>query len=302
MIASPSVSAAVSLVPRKTNFLIRTLLAALVKTPGMKIPGVFLCLYLLSFAPVFALAECGSASGELLQVARVSDGDTLKLQDGRSVRVLGINAPEITHGQKAGQPFGRESRAAAQAFIDASKGKVRLGLERETHDHYGRLLAHVYDSRGRSLAAAQLRKGMALQIAVPPNNLQMQCLFNLEQGARQKTVGLWRDNYWQPLPTQSMRGDEGGFRFVRGRITKVDINSAVWLEFEGKLVARVAKKDWPLFGDQKQGWQKPDWLALKGKKVELRGWITAQKSKRSQQFKPLVVQLRSPSSLKVIAE
>ena len=259
----------------------------------MKISGVFLCLLF----SVVAIAECGTPSGELLQVVRVSDGDTLRLQDGRSVRVLGINAPEVAHGKNVGQPFGPESRAAAQAFIDASKGKVRLGFEQERRDHYGRLLAHVYDSRGRSLAAAQLRAGMALQIAVPPNTTQMQCLSELELIARNKSLGLWRDSYWRPLPTQSMSGNEVGFRFVRGRITKVDINSAVWLEFEGKLVARVAKRDWPLFANGKS-----DWLALKGKTVELRGWIRSQKSRRSQQFKPLVMQLRSPSSLKVIAD
>lgn len=263
----------------------------------MKISGVFLCLGFLYCTSSAAFAECGLASGELFQVARVSDGDTLKLTDGRSVRVLGINAPEIAQGQKAGQPFGLESRAAAQAFIDAGKGKVRLGFERETHDRYGRLLAHVYDSRGRSLAAAQLRNGMALHIAVPPNTAQAQCLLAFERDARQKNQGLWRDSYWRPLPAQSLRGNETGFRFVRGRIAKVDISSAVWMEFEGQLVVRVAKKDWPLFG-----YQKSDWLAFKGKSVELRGWITSQQSRGSQKFKPLVLQLRSPSSLTVIAE
>lgn len=266
----------------------------------MKIPGVFLCLF---FFPIIALAECGLPAGELLQVARVSDGDTLKLQDGRSVRVLGVNAPEITHGKKAGQPFGRESRAAAQKFIDAAQGRVRLGLEQETQDHYGRLLAHVYDSRGRSLAVAQLRAGMALQIAVPPNTAQKQCLLENERNARKKSLGLWRDSYWQPLLIQSLRGDETGFRILRGRIAKVDINSAVWLEFDGKLVARVAKKDWPAFG-----YQKSDWLALQGRVVEVRGWIsprkskTAQSSKGARQFKPLVMQLRSPSSMKAVAD
>lgn len=266
----------------------------------MKIPGVFLCLFSL-FSPALVVAECGLPAGELVQVARVSDGDTLKLQDGRSVRVLGINAPEIVHGNKPGQPLGRESRAAAQTFIDAGNGKVYLGFERETHDHYGRLLAHVYDSRGRSLAAAQLSSGMALQIAVPPNIAQMDCLLSAEREARQKSLGVWRNKYWQPLPTLSLRGDEAGFRLVRGRIAKVDINSAVWLELEGKLVAKIAKKDWPLFADQKNGWQKSDWLTLKGKAVELRGWIRPQQSRRSQQFKPLVMQLRSASSIKVTA-
>jgi len=266
----------------------------------MKISGVFLCLL---FLPIIALAECGLPSGELLQVARVSDGDTLKLQDGRSVRLLGVNAPEITHGENAGQPFGREARAAAQKFIDAAQGRVRLGVEQETQDHYGRLLAHVYDSHGRSLAVAQLRAGMAVQIAVPPNTAQKQCLLEHERDARKKSLGLWRDSYWQPLPTQSMRGDEAGFRILRGRIAKVDINSAVWLEFDGKLVARVAKKDWPAFG-----YQKSEWLALRGREVELRGWISPRKakatpsSKGARQFKPLVMQLRSPSSMRVSAK
>ncbi len=263
----------------------------------MKIPGVFLCLSVALLPSAGVFAECGSPSGEFLSVARVSDGDTLKLADGRSVRVLGINAPEVTHGQKTGQPFGRESRAAAQAFVDASKGKVRLGFERETHDRYGRLLAHVYDGRSQSLAATLLRSGMALHIAVPPNTAQIHCLSKLESGARSESLGLWRDKYWQPLPTTSLRDNQTGFRFVRGRITKIDINSAAWLEFEGQLVARVAKKDWALFG-----YQQSDWFALKGKSVELRGWITSQKSRRSQQFKPLVMQLQSPSSMKVIAE
>ena len=263
----------------------------------MKIPGVFLCLLF----PLVAVAECGLPAGEPVKVARVSDGDTLKLEDGRSVRVLGINAPEIAHGAKPGQPLGRESRAAAQAFIDASKGRVRLGFERETKDHYGRLLAHIYDAKGRSLAAAQLRGGMALQIAVPPNSAQARCLADIERAARKQSPGLWRNAYWQPLPTKSMRGDETGFRQVRGRVSKVSINSSVWLEFEGKLVARVAKKDWQAFGNQKS-----DWQALKGRELELRGWISPQKSKakpgsNSQPFKPLVMQLRSPSSMNMIA-
>lgn len=298
LIASPSVSAAVSLVPRKTNFLTLSLLAVLAKTPGMKIPGVFLCL-LFSYG---AFAECGKPTGASVLVARVSDGDTLKLQDGRSVRVLGINAPEITHGKKAGEPLGRESRAAAQVFIDATQGRVRLGVERQNLDRYGRLLAHVYDKNGRSLAVVQLRAGMALQIAVPPNTAQKQCLLQSEQEARGKRRGLWRNSYWQPLPTKAMRGTETGFRQLRGRITNVSINSAVWLEFEGKLVARVAKKDWSAFG-----YQKADWLALKGKEVELRGWISLQKTqvakgaKKTQRLKPLVLPLRSPTSMKVIA-
>ncbi len=92
-----------------------------------------------------------------------------------------------------------------------------------------------------------------------------------------------------------MRGDETGFRLISGRVAKVDINSAIWLELDGKLVVRIAKKDWPLFG-----YSQRDWQSLKGWWLEVRGWVGKQSSKRSQQFKPLVMQLRSPSSLMVI--
>jgi micrococcal nuclease len=265
----------------------------LAKTPGMKIPGVFLCLLL----PLCAFASCGQPSGQLLQVARVLDGDTLKLIDGRSVRLLGVNAPEIAHGQQKAQPFGRESRIAAQQFIDQSYGYIRLGFERELRDHYGRWLAHIYDQRGRSLAEMQLRKGMALQIAVPPNIAYASCFERFEKTARQQRLGVWREAYWQPLSSVSLAETDTGFRHIRGRITQVNINSAVWLEFEGKLVVRVGKKDWPLFA-----YKKADWLALKGREIELRGWIAKQKSKRSSSFKPLSMQLRSPSSMKVIAK
>lgn len=158
-------------------------------------------------------------------------------------------------------------------------------------------MAHVYDSSGRSLAAAQLRAGMAMQIAVPPNIAQAQCLAAIEPDARKAQLGIWRDRYWQPLPSKAMRGAEVGFRLVSGRVAKVDINSAVWLELEGKLVLKVAKRDWQAFGYSKQ-----DWLDFKGRKLEVRGWVSAQQSRRSQQFKPLVMQLRSPAAVSVIAD
>lgn len=261
----------------------------------MKIPGVFL--YLLFSLPSFA--DCGHPSGALLKVARVSDGDTIKLEDGRSVRVLGMNAPEIARGQTPAQPLAREARVAAQVFIQRAGGKVRLGFERERKDHYGRLLAHVYDASGRSLAAELLQKGLALQIAVPPNTEQAKCLLTFERRARTRGVGVWKNNYWNAYPARSLTIRDTGFRHLRGRVARVDVNSSVWLEFDGNLVARIAKKDWPQFGYKKQ-----DWLALKGQTVEVRGWLVARKAQQAdgrRPLKPLMLQLRSPTALQVNA-
>ncbi len=274
-------------------------MASLKKTPGMKVPGVFLCLCLsLSSFSLSSVADCGHPTGGLLSVARVSDGDTIKLEDGRSVRVLGMNSPELARGQVPAQPLGREARAAAQAFIQRAGGKVRLGFERERSDRYGRVLAHVYDASGRSLAADLLQKGMALQISVPPNIEQEKCLLVFEQRARTRGVGVWRSTYWNAYPAKTLSSQDTGFRLLRGNVTRVDINSSVWLELEGNLVVRIAKQDWPAFGYSEQVWR-----ALKGKQVDVRGWVVARKVPKTsgRQLKPLVLQLRSPAALQVNA-
>lgn len=263
----------------------------------MKIPGVFLCL--LFSLPSFS--HCGHPTGPLLKVARVSDGDTIKLEDGRSVRVLGMNAPEIARGQKPAQPLGREARAAAQLFIQRAGSRVRLGVEREREDRYGRLLAHVYDPSGRSLAVELLRQGLGLQAAVPPNDDQAECLSGFEQLARQRAQGVWCNSYWNAFPVSGLSATDAGFRHLRGRVVKVDVNSSVWIEFEGVLVAKVAKKDWHTFG-----YSARDWLSLRGREVELRGWVAPRQVKssgaqtRATRFKPLLLALRSPTSLRVI--
>ncbi len=295
LIASPSVSAAVSVAPRSNWCALQLkLMQQFKKTPASLLAGVFLCL--LSSASV--LAECGRPDTASIAVAKVQDGDTLKLSDGRSVRVLGINAPEITVGQKRGQPLGQEALVSARKFVAQAGGEVRLGFDVEKRDHYGRWLAHVYDNSGRSLAVEQVRAGMAFQISVPPNRAQESCLSSVEARARKNPSGVWRNSYWSSFPSTSLTTSDTGFRLVRGKVARVDVNSSVWIELEGELVAQIKKSDWQAFG-------RSDWQSLVGKTLEVRGWITARKDSGSskegkRRFKALVISLRAPSSLKVI--
>lgn len=294
LIALPSVSAAASVAPRNNWCALQLeLMQQFKKTPVSLLTGVFLCL--LSSSSL--LAECGHPETAVIAVAKVQDGDTLKLADGRSVRVLGINAPEITVGQKRGQPLGQESLASARRFVAQAGGEVRLGFDAEKRDHYGRWLAHVYDKSGRSLAAEQIRAGMAFQVSVPPNGAQESCLSSIESRVRKNPSGVWRNPYWSGFPSDALALSDTGFRLVRGKVARVDVNSSVWIEFEGELVAQIKKSDWPAFGRR-------DWKSLEGKKLEVRGWIVARKNKGGsngkRQFKPLMMGVRSPSSLKVI--
>ena len=80
------------------------------------------------------------------------DGDTLRLPDGRRVRLPSIDAPEL------GRPFATE----AAAFLASRLAGRRLSLHPPDppRDDYGRLLADVA-ADGESVSAALVERGLA---------------------------------------------------------------------------------------------------------------------------------------------
>jgi endonuclease YncB( thermonuclease family) len=75
-------------------------------------------------------------------VASITDGDTLRLRDGRRVRLVQIDTPE-THGQRE---CGGDAAAGALASRVPPGTRVRLVADAATDpiDRYGRLLRYVY--------------------------------------------------------------------------------------------------------------------------------------------------------------
>ncbi len=63
-------------------------------------------------------------------VKKVADGDTLTIvtreRTKLRVRLYGIDAPEIRHGKKPGQPYGEEAKAALRGMV--LERKVRLDI------------------------------------------------------------------------------------------------------------------------------------------------------------------------------
>ena len=88
------------------------------------------------------LAFCPSPGPlPLVSVAKVVDGDTLRLVDGRSVRLIGINTPELGRDGRKAEPFAVAAQRRLRALVEASNGRVGLVPGRESKDRYGRTLA-----------------------------------------------------------------------------------------------------------------------------------------------------------------
>ena len=96
---------------------------------------------------------------EWFYVKWVHDGDTISLTDGRHIRYIGINAPEIDHDNKKAEPFGYQAKKYNEKLVLSKR--IRLDLDKEDYDRYGRLLAYVFLTDGTFVNNALIKNGYA---------------------------------------------------------------------------------------------------------------------------------------------
>jgi endonuclease YncB( thermonuclease family) len=211
-----------------------------------------------------AQAFCPTPSGMTsVAVQRVVDGDTLRLSDGRSVRMIGLNTPELGKKGRSDEPFAVAARKRLEALVASSDGRVGLLPGKESKDHYGRTLAHVYGADGANLEAQMLAEGLGFQVAVAPNVDLVACQQAAERNARQAGLGVWR----QSPVLKAEQISTSGFAVLSGRVSKVQRNrGGVWIELQDSVVLRVA----PNLLDR---FDVASLERLKGRQVEARGWV-----------------------------
>src|SRR5690606_32274128 len=177
------------------------------------------------------------ATGPLsrVEVAAVTDGDTLRLRDGRRVRLIGVNAPELGGKGRSAEPFAQASKRRLQALIDASDGRIGLLPGQQARDQYGRVLAHAFDLQGTNLVqgtnleAALLAEGLGYFVAIAPNTALAACHRRAEQQAREASRGLWRRS--PTTAAENLR--RAGFAVVRSEEHTSELQS------REKLVCRL---------------------------------------------------------------
>jgi micrococcal nuclease len=141
---------------------------------------------------------------EDILVSRAVDGDTLKLENGERVRLIGIDTPEVHESQK----LYRDSQKSGQDILTIKKlgkkawdftkelveGKrVRLEFDVEKHDKYDRLLAYVYLKDGTFVNAEIIKQGYASLMTYPPNVKHVDTFKQLYRQARENNRGLWKE-------------------------------------------------------------------------------------------------------------
>lgn len=250
--------------------------------PFLFVQGALLLFVLFSTLPAFACSLDSAA--ESAAVDYVYDGDTVKLGDGRKVRFIGINTPEINHDGGPSEPFAHAARVRLQQLI--GEQRLLLRFDRERHDRYGRLLAHPYLPNGQSLSRILLQEGLAAAVVIPPNLWQNDCYLSEEARAKAVDRGIWSAaESLSKHSTELVRGD-GGFTLLEGKVEEVDESrKSLWLELEGNVALRIPKRDLHYFSSY-------DPRGLADKTVEARGWLTFHKGKWR-------MSVRHPNALKI---
>ena len=95
---------------------------------------------------LLALVASGAVAAGTIEgtVVRVVDGDTIHVRFTdrvEKIRYIGVNTPEIHHPSKGEEPGGREAAEVNRGLVGGRR--VRLELDVQTRDRYGRLLAYV---------------------------------------------------------------------------------------------------------------------------------------------------------------
>ena len=159
-----------------------------------------------------------------IKCTRVVDGDTIELENGEKVRLIGIDTPESRNNSKTRRDskdiktitsMGKKATEFTKKLVEGKQ--VRLEFDVGKKDRYGRLLAYVYfkDVCGGGniiseivhgsfvlhvapheveihLNEAIIKMGYASPMTIPPNVKHAELFKKLYEEAMESKRGLWR--------------------------------------------------------------------------------------------------------------
>jgi endonuclease YncB( thermonuclease family) len=143
--------------------------------------------FILTAVAAAQFSQPPARSGSLL-VTAVLDGDTIVVATVGRVRLLGIDAPETSHGLDSAAPFAIEAKARLAGLV--LRRWIRLEYEGARDDVYGRRLAYVVSEDGTFVNGALVRDGLARISARQPLR-RLEELRRAESEAQASRRGMW---------------------------------------------------------------------------------------------------------------
>ncbi|WP_247890971.1 thermonuclease family protein [Azospirillum aestuarii] len=221
-----------------------------------------------------ALLMANTAGPPELRVAAVTDGATLLLEDGRSLRLAGIEPAAPPMGAEPGDHWPL-AEAARQALTELAVGQ-RLTVRGEARtDRHGRLLAQLVRGDGLWLQGELLARGLARVHTRPDARALAREMLAAEAGARAAERGIWRTRAYalRAADPEALRRDRDSFQIVEGRVLRVSkAGGDAYLDFgedwRTDVTVHIGRAAFPAFVAAGI-----DPLSYEGRVVRVRGWV-----------------------------
>jgi len=138
-----------------------------------------------------AIAALGRETKDqkLFDVVSVIDGDTIKVSELGSLRLIGIDTPETRDPRKPVQCFGVEASNRAKELLSGKKVYLEFDPANRI-DKFGRTLAYVYREDGYFFNAEMVRDGFANSYTKFPHP-RLEEFNGYSKSAREGQKGLW---------------------------------------------------------------------------------------------------------------
>lgn len=212
------------------------------------------------------------------RVVDVVDGDTLLLDNGLKVRLIGIQAPKLPLGRMDFEtwPLAEDAR---QALADLALGQtVRVRFGGQRRDRYGRVLGHVFVGDEQVWAqGALVAAGLARVYSFSDNRRCLAPLYRMEAQARAQRAGIWNGIDFYAIrhadrPQQIARRVDQ-YELVEGRVLHAErVGRRVYLNFGSDwhtdFTVTIEQAALNLFADRGL-----DPVKLQDALIRVRGWV-----------------------------
>ncbi len=236
------------------------------------------------------IAACAGPAMTSGEVARVIDGKSFLLADGREVRLAAIETPEI-----AAVDHGDGRTGAARAALETLVLHRHVAMRSSSFDRYGRVVAQVFTigqpgetpasnsstdisaaaSTHTSIQRVLLAAGYAL-LSPTSDAACRNFLRAAERQARSAELGVWGDPYYLPKRAENpadVLATRGQFGVVEGKVVSVrESGGTIYVNFGRRwsedFTVTILKRNERMFVGAGVEPRK-----LAGRRIEVRGWI-----------------------------
>lgn len=135
--------------------------------------------------------------GDKYKIIQVVDGDTIRIEFGgkvESVRIIGMDTPEVVDPREPVQCFGREASNKAKELLSGQTITLVTSETQGVRDKYRRLLGYITMPDGRDFGEVMISSGYAYEYTYNSAYEKQSVYKKAQAEAKENARGLWSPN------------------------------------------------------------------------------------------------------------